>query len=136
MKTLEKVQGDYETQLNDWIDHEKAALDLINVVGKLWFERSIELILFHNQLVDRSASEIMNLHLYAKNIVKKPITIYETVSLANEILNSSVGAARIDIGKLAYEWHQESGKYKTKHDFINDKLKNLIGKSSQIVPKD
>src|ERR1044071_3706026 len=58
MKTLEKVQGDYDTQLNDWIEHEKAALDLINVVGKLWFEKSIELILFHNQLVDRSASEI------------------------------------------------------------------------------
>ena len=91
MKTLEKVNGDYQTQLNDWIDHEKAALDLINVVGKLWFERSIELILFRNQLVDRSASEIMNLHLYAKNIVKKPITVYETVALANEILNSKVG---------------------------------------------
>ena len=120
MKTLEKVNGDYQTQLNDWIDHEKAALDLINVVGKLWFDRSIELILFRNQLVDRSASEIMNLHLYAKNIVKKPITVYETLALANEILNSKVGAARIDIGKLAFEWHQEKEKYKTKLDFIND----------------
>lgn len=71
MKTLEKVGGDYETQLNDWVTQEKAALDLINVVGKLWFERSIELILFRNQLVDRSASQIMNLQQYAKDIVKK-----------------------------------------------------------------
>src|SRR3954469_18463948 len=123
MKTLEKVSGDYETQLNEWINHEKAALDLINVVGKLWFERSIELILFRNQLVDSSASEILNLHLYAKNIVKKPISVYETTALANEILKSNVGPARIDIGKLAFEWHQEQANYKNKNEFINDKLK-------------
>lgn len=136
MEALEKVNADYQTQLNDWIQHEKAAIDLISAVGKLWFEKSIELILFRNQLFDRSASEIMNLHLYAKNIVKKPITVYDTVALANEILTSNVGAGRIDIGKLAYEWHQEQGKYKTTKDFINDKLKDLIGKTNSITPKD
>ena len=57
MNSLEKTNTDYQTQLNDWIKQEKAAIDLINAVGKLWFEKSIELILFRNQLVDRSASE-------------------------------------------------------------------------------
>jgi glyceraldehyde 3-phosphate dehydrogenase len=136
METFEKVNKDYQTQLNDWIDHEKAALDLINVVGKLWFEKSIELILFRNQLFDRSASEIMNLHLYAKNIVKKPITVHDTLALATEILNSNVGAGRIDIGRLAFEWHQESTKFKSKTDFITTKLKDLIGKENNITPKD
>lgn len=136
MKTLENVQGDYQSQLNDWIEHEKAALDLINVVGKLWFEKSIELILFHNQLVDRSASEILNLHLYAKNIVKKPITVYETVALANEILSSNAGPARIDIGKLAFEWHQEQANFKSKAEFIGAKLKDLMGNVNSIAPKD
>ncbi|HOZ88122.1 MAG TPA: glyceraldehyde 3-phosphate dehydrogenase NAD-binding domain-containing protein, partial [Bacteroidia bacterium] len=136
METFEKVNGDYQTQLNDWINHEKAAIDLINVVGKLWFEKSIELILFRNQLFDRSASEIMNLHLYAKNIVKKPITVFDTVALANEIAASNVGAGRIDIGRLAFEWHQENAKYKSKSDFINDKLKDLIGNNHVITPKD
>ncbi len=136
MKTLEKVSGDYETQLNEWINHEKAALDLINVVGKLWFEKSIELILFHNQLVDRSASEILNLHLYSKNIVKKPITVYQTLELANEIFNGNIGPARIDIGKLAFEWIQEGAKYKSTKDFIGDKLKDLSGGGNNITPKD
>jgi glyceraldehyde 3-phosphate dehydrogenase len=136
METLEKVNANYESQLNDWIKDEKAAIDLISAIGKLWFDKSIELILFRNQLVDRSASQIMNLHLYAKDIVKKPITVYDTVELANEIYNSNVIPSRIDIGKLAYEWHQENGKYKSKTDFINDKLKDLIGKPSTITPKD
>ena len=135
MDTLEK-NTDYETQLNDWIAHEKAAIDLISAIGKLWFEKSIELVLFRNQLVDRSASEIMNLHLYAKNIVKKPITVKETVAIANEICKEDICPSRIDIGRLAYEWHQEPDKFKTVSDFINNKLKDLIGKTHTIHPKD
>lgn len=136
MGTFEKVNGDYQSQLNDWINQEKAAIDLINVVGKLWFEKSIELVLFRNQLVDRSASEIMNLHLYANNIVKKPITVFETLELANEILIGNYGAARIDIGKLAFEWQQQNNNYASKSDFVNDKLKFLIGNQNNITPKD
>ena len=136
MATFEKVNGDYQSQLNDWINQEKAAIDLINVVGKLWFEKSIELVLFRNQLVDRSASEIMNLHLYANNIVKKPITVFETLELANEILIGNYGAARIDIGKLAFEWQQQNKNYPSKSDFVNDKLKFLIGNQNNITPKD
>lgn len=136
MKNTENVQGEYQAQLNVWIEDEKAALDLINVVGKLWFEKSIELILFHNQLVDRSASEILNLHLYAKNIVKKPITVSDTVALAHEILVSNVGPARIDIGKLAFEWLQEQDQFKNKNEFINQKLKGLTDGAATITPKD
>ena len=136
MGTFEKVNGDYQSQLNDWINQEKAAIDLINVVGKLWFEKSIELVLFRNQLVDRSASEIMNLHLYANNIVKKPITVFETLELANEILIGNYGAARIDIGKLAFEWQQQNINYVSNSDFVNDKLKFLIGNQNSITPKD
>jgi len=118
METKEKANAEYVDQLNDWIQHEKAAIDLISAVGKLWFEKSVELIIFRNQLVDRSASEIMSLHLYAKDIVKKPITVKDTVMLANEILNSNICPSRVDIGKLAYEWHQEQGNFKTAKDFI------------------
>lgn len=135
MDTLIK-NSDYETQLNEWIQHEKAAIDLISAVGKLWFEKSIELVLFRNQLVDRSASEIMNLHLYAKDIVKKPITVKDTVAIANEIYKANVCPSRIDIGRLAYEWHQEQSEYKSISDFINNKLKDLIGKKSTVTPKD
>lgn len=136
MESKEKNNIDYQIQLNDWIKQEKAAIDLINAVGKLWFEKSIELILFRNQLFDKSASEIMNLHLYAKNIVKKPISVYETVAISNEILNSKVGAGRIDVGKLAFEWDQEKLNYTSLTDFINDKLKGMLGVPNPVVPKD
>jgi len=136
MQTKETANAAYETQLNDWIVQEKAAIELIGTIGKLWFEKSIELILFRNQLVDRSVSEIMNLHLYAKNIVKKTISVNDTLAIATAINNAAVCPSRVDIGKLAFEYQQEKANFKSVEDFIGNKLKDLIGAKSTVTPKD
>ncbi|MES2593325.1 MAG: glyceraldehyde-3-phosphate dehydrogenase [Bacteroidota bacterium] len=140
LDTLKTTTGhasdSYEAELNDWIKHERAALDLIGIVGALWFEKSIELIFFRNKLVDRSASEIMNLHLYSKEIVRKPIHVEDSVMLAKEVQKADVCPSRVDIGKLAFEWYQEKGNFKTAADFINNKLKGLIGEKHTIASKD
>jgi glyceraldehyde 3-phosphate dehydrogenase len=136
MQTKEKANEAYETQLNDWIIQEKAAIELIGTIGKLWFEKSIELILFRNQLVDRSVSEIMSLHLYAKNIVKKNISVQDTLAIATEINNADVCPSRVDIGKLAFEYQQEQVNFKSVAEFIGAKLKDLIGVKSTVTPKD
>jgi len=47
----------FENSLKTWMDDEKAAHEFINVVGKLWFEKSIELILLRSQLIDRGAGK-------------------------------------------------------------------------------
>ena len=132
-----KQIADYQTQLNSFIEQEKAAIELIGVVGKLWLEKSIELILFRNQLVDRSASEILNLHLYAHNIVKKEISINETLAIAKALYQLDICPSRIDVAKLAYEFlQQEAGQQKSVNDFLNNKLVDLIGKKSTVIPKD
>lgn len=136
MQTKEKANAEYQTQLNDWIVQEKAGIELIGIIGKLWFERSIELILFRNQLVDRSVSEILNLHFYAKNIVKKNISVQDTLAIATEISNADVCPSRVDIGKLAFEYQQEQANFKTVAEFIGAKLKDLIGAKTTITPKD
>ena len=78
----ESGQQTYQNQLCDWIEQEKAAIELIHITGDLWFDKSVELIVFRNQLVDRSASQILNLHQYAKDFVKKPISVNDTLMLA------------------------------------------------------
>jgi glyceraldehyde 3-phosphate dehydrogenase len=123
----------YETGLNEWIEHEKSAIELINVIGNLWFDKSVELIIFRNQLVDRSASEILNLHLYAKNIVKQPISVKDTLALAKEITRLDLAPARIDIGRLGAEWLAEKANYKNEAEFVSGKLSNFIGKDKRVL---
>ena len=132
------AQTNYETELFDWIEQEKAAIELINIIGILWFDKSVELVLFRNQLVDRSASQILNLHQYAKEIVKKPISIADTVLLARELMRIELAPSRLDIGRLTSEWISERSEFSNDvNAFITSKLKDLIGKDKRVmIPRD
>ena len=72
----------YQSEFQSWIEKEKKAIELINVVGQLWFDRSIELVLFRKPLFDVGSSEILAHHQYAKEVSGKDISIYETLELA------------------------------------------------------
>lgn len=140
LNTMEPTQGkakSYENELNDWISNEKAALALISHIGNLWFEKSVELMLFRNQLIDRSPSEVMNLHQYAKDIVKKNLDVKDTAALAAELVKLNLAPSRIDIGRLGAEWAEESSKFKSMTDFVTVKLADFIGEDKHsITPKD
>jgi glyceraldehyde 3-phosphate dehydrogenase len=130
-------KDNYESQLADWICQEKAAIALIHVAGTLWFDKSVELVLFRNQLVDRSASEILNLHQYSKEVVKKPINVVDTLMIAETMNRMNLAPSRIDIGRLSAEWILEKEKYAGADEFIGDRLRDFIGKEKRVmVPKD
>ncbi len=128
----------YNKQLGDWIEQEKAAIELIYIIGDLWFDKSVELIIFRNQLVDRSASQILNLHQYAKDFVKKPISISDTLLLARGMRDLDLAPSRIDIGRLATEWIGEQETYKNDLTaFLNAKIGQFVGKGkSTLIPRD
>ncbi|MFP9113545.1 glyceraldehyde-3-phosphate dehydrogenase [Flavobacterium sp. RHBU_3] len=125
----------YEKELTYQADRRRAGVELINIVSELWYDKSIELVLFRNQLIDKSIGEIMNLHDYAAEFIKKPINIFDTVEIARAIKVADLPPSRLDIGKLTYEFHEESN---TCHDatlFVGNKLSGAR-KSGNIKPKD
>lgn len=131
------LKDNYESHLADWIQQEKAAIGLIHMAGSLWFDKSVELVLFRNQLVDRSASEILQLHQYANQVVKKPINVLNTLMLATEMMKMELAPSRIDIGRLSAEWLTENKNFSSASEFVDNKLKAFIGKEKRVmVPKD
>jgi glyceraldehyde 3-phosphate dehydrogenase len=125
----------YEKELLFQADRRKAAVEFIKIISDLWYDKSIELMLFRNQLIDRNVSDIMNLHEYAGEFVQKPINVFDTVEIARAIENLDLPPSRIDIGKLTYEYHLEDNKYHDSRAFVIDKLKNAKN-SKDIKPKD
>ena len=125
----------YEKELAFQADRRKACVEFIKIISDLWYDKSIELILFRNQLIDRSVSDIINLHEYAGEFVQKPINVFDSVEIAQAIQSLDLPPARIDIGKLTYEYHLEDDKYNDATAFVIDKLKNAK-EYSEIKPKD
>lgn len=125
----------YEKEIAFQADRRKAGVEFIKIISDLWFDKSIELVLFRNQLIDKNVSEIINLHEYAVAFVGKPINVFDSVELANAIANLDLPPSRIDIGKLTYEYHLEDNKYNDAKAFVIDKLKNAKN-FQEIKPKD
>lgn len=125
----------YEKELAFQADRRKAAVEFIKIVSDLWYDKSIEMVLFRNQLIDRSVSDIMNLHEYAGEFVQKPINVFDSVEILRAINNLDLPPSRLDIGKLTYEYHLEDNKYNDATAFVIDKLKDAKH-TSEIKPKD
>ena len=128
--------ANYKEELKARIIEEKAAIELIKITSDLSFERSIELTIFRNQLIDKRSSEILNLHEYAKAFVEKPINIKETLAIAKAIAKSNLATSKIDIGKLTFEWIKEKDSYENIKGFIKEKLKFIDNTNIQFKPKD
>ena len=127
----------YEKELNSHVKRERSAVKLSSKVGELLYDKGIELVLFRNNLIDTTISEILNLLEYSKNVVKKPIDIFVAADLAEELLKLDLAPAKIDIGKLASQWQSKKENYSSKADFLKDMLKGFeTGSNDSVAPRD
>ncbi len=112
----------YEQELKSHIEQERAAVKLSSIVGELLYDKGIELVFFRNHLNDITVSQVLKLHVYSKSVVNKPVDIFTSAQLAQELLEMDLAPSKLDIGKLASEWLNEQSTYASKQDFLKDKL--------------
>ena len=125
----------YETELQEHVKRERAAVKLSSKTGQLLYDKGIELVLFRNHLIDTTVSEILDLHDYAKKVVHKPIDVFTTSDLAEALLQLDLSPAKLDIGKLASEWLENP--VGTKVDFLRNKLASFISNGTNTIePRD
>jgi glyceraldehyde 3-phosphate dehydrogenase len=127
--------SNYDKEIALQADRRKAGVEFIKIISDLWYDKSIELVLFRNQLIDRNVSDIINLHEYAVEFVEKPINVFDSVEIAKAILNLDLPPARIDIGKLTYEYHLDNELYNDARAFVINKLKKAKN-TKELQPKD
>lgn len=116
-------------------DRRKAGVELIKTISDLWYDKSIDIVLFRNKLIDRNVSEILNLHDYAGEFVDKPISVFDSLEIANAILTMDLPPSKLDIGKLTYEFQLENNSSRNAIEFVIDKLKSAQN-TEEIQPKD
>ena len=129
------VKNTYEKELAFQADRRRATVEFIKILNDLWYDKSIELVIFRNPLIDRTVSDILNLHEYAGEFVQKPISIFDSVEIAKAINQLDLPPAKLDIGKLTYEYHLEDEKFSDALSFTANKLKNAEDNNG-IKPKD
>ena len=125
----------YEKEVSEQAINRRITIEFITIVNDLWYEKSIELVLFRNSLVDKRASEVLNLINYAKEFIEKPISIQDALQIAKALQQIKLPSSKLDIGKLAYECYLSPKMATNKVQFVKKKLEKAIT-SLEIQPKD
>jgi glyceraldehyde 3-phosphate dehydrogenase len=125
----------YQKEVSLQADRRQIGAEFIKIISDLWYDKSIEIVLFRNQLIDKNVSEILNFHEYAGEFVGKPISIFQSVEIAKVIFELNLPPAKLDIGKLTYEYSLEEDKFPNARYFVMDKL-SKAKTSMEIKPKD
>ena len=126
-------KNNYENELYNESEIRKTTTEFINIVHDLWYDKSIELVLFRNSLIDKRASEVLNLVSYSKKFVNKPISITDILEISQHISNLDLPPSKLDIGKLVYECYLEENT--DKKTFIHNQLSEIKNTKTQ-TPKD
>ena len=115
---------DYEKEVKLQAQTRRTTVEFINIVNDLWYDKSIELVLFRNTLVDKRANEVLNLINYAKEFVNKTITVRKIMQ--------GIGIERIFLihsPKIASMEILRSSKVRRSKLYY---LRNLKGKASRL----
>ncbi len=126
MTTTEAKTG-YEAGLNEYVKQEKSAVELITAVGRLMYEKGVELVFYRNHLVDISSSELINLFDYAEKVLNKTIDIYNVAEVAKTLSTLDLAPSKLDVGKITGEYLTVKDKYSSITDFLNDILNDFLG---------
>ena len=126
-------KNNYENELYNESEIRKTTTEFINIVHDLWYDKSIELVLFRNSLIDKRASEVLNLVSYSKKFVNKPISITDILEISQHISNLDLPPSKLDIGKLVYVCYSKENT--DKKTFIHNQLSEIKNTKTQ-TPKD
>ena len=125
---LNQIRTQVDDTLGQWRKQEITALELLQIVGDLRFNQSIELVLFRNDIYDTRPSTLIHMHEFAEHYSDKVLTIETSLHLAKAIAKmKALPPSRMDIGKLGLEWVEEGNQFETIEDFLGEKLSAFMG---------
>ena len=130
------MKDQYESELKMWLDSEKKALALLDIVSKLQFEKSVEIVLLRRKIFNRKISEIINDHTYSAKFTGLNISLDLSLALVSALSKLDLAPSRIDLIRLSKEYF-ESGSPENVDEFVKERVKDFIGLAKkQLVPRD
>jgi glyceraldehyde 3-phosphate dehydrogenase len=91
-----------------WKRREALAEAMIPVIGKLYREQDVTILVHSRSLVNKSAISILKTHRYVRQIETRELAIEETWPILEILTGLDLGPSRIDVGKLAVAYAAQS----------------------------
>lgn len=110
----------------DWKRREALAEAMIPIIGQLYRERDVTVLVHSRSLVNKSVISILKTHKYVRQIVGKELGIEDTFPILQILAGLDLGPSRVDIGRLALAY-AEDGQGKTLEEFVTAAVAGATG---------
>lgn len=92
----------------DWKRREALAEAMIPMIGQLYRERDVTILVHSRSLVNKSVISILKTHKYVRQIDTRGLSIEETFPILQVLSTLDLGPSKIDIGKLAIAYAEDN----------------------------
>ena len=91
----------------NWKRREALAEAMIPMIGHLYRERDVTILVHSRSLVNKSVISILKTHRYVRQIEKRELAVEDTFPILEALSTLDLGPSRIDIGKLAVAYQAD-----------------------------
>ena len=117
--------------LGEWIDREALAEAMIPLIGQLYRNNNVVSSIYGRSLINRSVISILKAHRFARHrqADETELSVHETFPLLKAMSELKLGAASVDLGKLANKFKQQ-GNGRSAEEFVREELAEVVGKQN------
>ena len=124
---------------SDWKQREALVQEMIPVIGRLFSQRNVDILIYGRHLHNRSVTFIMKSHRFVRQAERNEMSEFETHPMLMAMAKLDLWHAQIDLGKLTvrYMEHQndKGDKAQLADDFVSQELDYLDGKREKPIDK-
>ena len=122
--------------LGEWIDREALAEAMIPLIGQLYRNNNVVSSIYGRSLINQSVIAILKAHRFARHrsADDSELSVHETFPLLKAMSELKLGAASVDLGKLAYKFRKE-GAGRTAEQFVREEMADVVGQQNAAARK-
>ncbi|EDP60544.1 glyceraldehyde-3-phosphate dehydrogenase [Vibrio sp. AND4] len=125
-----------EKYLQDWQTSQTIAESISPLIGKLYRQKGIEVVLFGKTLINATTIDILKTHKIAKRYTGNALSLEQTMPIIQALCEMSISSCRVDVGQVAdiyWKNHEDSAALS---DFLHTALQGARDADSSLAARD
>lgn len=125
-----------EKHLLEWQTSQTIAETISPILGQLYRDKGVEVLLFGKTLVNAATIDIIKAHRLARRYTGQSLSPEQTLPLIKTLASMELSPCRVDIGQLAHTFWQERDDEHGVKDYLHTSLLNAMNGQSITEPRD
>ncbi|MCC5878770.1 MAG: glyceraldehyde-3-phosphate dehydrogenase [Idiomarina sp.] len=126
-----------DSTLSSWEERQEYAELMQPLIGRLYRTKGVEIVVYGRSLLNGSTIDIIKTHRLVRQHEGKKLRLRESYPFLKAIAEMELAPARIDIGKLAFNYlFKENNDEQSVEDYLAEQLSDIVDKTDDIEPQD